>query len=64
ASGALTTAPSLVWQAAHGWPQLRLGGVVAAEQATIGGRAVWLPHSASSPSAPRPPAPPPPPSPC
>ncbi|MEU2176391.1 glycosyltransferase family 39 protein [Nocardia sp. NPDC019219] len=39
----LTMVPSLVWQATHGWPQLRLGGTVAAEQATIGGRYVWLP---------------------
>jgi uncharacterized membrane protein len=45
---ALTTVPSLVWQAVHGWPQLRLGGVVAAEQATIGGRYVWLPLALAS----------------
>ncbi|MEU7765722.1 glycosyltransferase family 39 protein [Nocardia sp. NPDC049190] len=44
----VTAAPSLVWQATHGWPQLRLGSVVAAEQATIGGRYTWLPLALAS----------------
>ncbi|WP_330254784.1 hypothetical protein OG874_09705 [Nocardia sp. NBC_00565] len=39
----VVTAPTLIWQAGHDWPQLRLGAVVAAEQATIGGRYTWLP---------------------
>ncbi|MFI6042826.1 ArnT family glycosyltransferase [Nocardia sp. NPDC051321] len=37
------TLPSLIWQASHDWPQLRLGAVVAEEQATVGGRYTWLP---------------------
>lgn len=44
----VTSAPSLMWQAGRGWPQLRLGGVVAAEQATIGGRYSWLPLALAS----------------
>ncbi|MBF6192533.1 MULTISPECIES: glycosyltransferase family 39 protein [Nocardia] len=44
----VTSAPSLVWQAERDWPQLRLGGVVAAEQATIGGRYSWLPLALAS----------------
>ncbi|MEU6829536.1 glycosyltransferase family 39 protein [Nocardia beijingensis] len=44
----VTSAPGLVWQAGRGWPQLRLGGVVAAEQATIGGRYSWLPLALAS----------------
>jgi hypothetical protein len=39
----VATIPSLIWQASHGWPQLRLGAVVGAEQGTIGGRLTWLP---------------------
>lgn len=39
----VVTVPTLLWQAGHDWPQLRLGAVVAAEQATIGGRYTWLP---------------------
>lgn len=39
----LVMVPTLIWQAGHDWPQLRLGAVVAAEQATIGGRYTWLP---------------------
>ncbi|WP_218023309.1 glycosyltransferase family 39 protein [Nocardia altamirensis] len=39
----LVTLPSLIWQASHDWPQLRLGAVVAEEQALIGGRYTWLP---------------------
>ncbi|MBC3190861.1 glycosyltransferase family 39 protein [Pseudonocardia sp. C8] len=37
--GALIAAPTLVWQALHGWPQLAMGAVVASEaEALSGGR--------------------------
>lgn len=37
--GALLALPTLVWQALHGWPQLEMAGVLAAEaQALYGGR--------------------------
>ncbi|MBF6175766.1 glycosyltransferase family 39 protein [Nocardia blacklockiae] len=37
--GALLALPTLLWQARHGWPQWRMGSVVAAEaQALYGGR--------------------------
>ncbi|WP_228001243.1 glycosyltransferase family 39 protein [Nocardia australiensis] len=39
----VSAVPSLIWQAEHDWPQLRLGAVVAAEQDGIGGRYIWLP---------------------
>ncbi|WP_433655479.1 ArnT family glycosyltransferase [Nocardia sp. CA-128927] len=44
----LLTLPSLIWQANHDWPQLRLGAVVAEEQATVGGRYTWLPLAIAS----------------
>ncbi|GAB4586600.1 glycosyltransferase family 39 protein [Nocardia sp. IFM 10818] len=37
------TLPTLLWQSAHGWPQLGMGAQVAAEQDTMGGRLTFLP---------------------
>ncbi|MFP5023410.1 ArnT family glycosyltransferase [Pseudonocardia phyllosphaerae] len=36
--GAVIAAPTLLWQAAHGWPQMQMAGVVAEESETFGGR--------------------------
>ena len=44
----LLMVPTLIWQAERDWPQLRLGAVVASEQATIGGRYTWLPLALSA----------------
>ncbi|GAA4838010.1 glycosyltransferase family 39 protein [Actinomycetospora corticicola] len=42
---ALTTIPTLVWQATHGWPQLRMGSVVAGESDLFGDRWQFLPRA-------------------
>jgi hypothetical protein len=35
---ALSAVPSVLWQAAHGWPQIEMGGAISAEElATVGG---------------------------
>lgn len=36
--GAVLAAPTLAWQALHGWPQLRMGPIVTSEAALYGGR--------------------------
>ncbi|MFF3568842.1 ArnT family glycosyltransferase [Nocardia jiangxiensis] len=45
---AVTMAPSLIWQARHGWPQLGMGAEVAAEQDSIGGRFTFVPLAVGS----------------
>lgn len=48
AGGALTALaalPQLIWQARHGWPQLAMGAEIAAEQAILGGRLLFVPMS-------------------
>ncbi|MHC1558347.1 ArnT family glycosyltransferase [Actinomycetospora sp. C-140] len=43
---AASTVPTLLWQAAHGWPQLEMGGVVAGEGGLTGNRWSFLPFAA------------------
>ncbi|WP_018330329.1 glycosyltransferase family 39 protein [Actinomycetospora chiangmaiensis] len=40
-----STIPTLVWQAGHGWPQLRMGSVVAGESSLFGDRWQFLPRA-------------------
>ncbi|MFP5023411.1 glycosyltransferase family 39 protein [Pseudonocardia phyllosphaerae] len=35
--GALIAAPTLVWQAVHGWPQVQMGAIAASEASLFGG---------------------------
>ncbi|AYF79521.1 glycosyl transferase family 39 [Nocardia yunnanensis] len=41
------TVPELLWQARHSWPQLKMGGVIGAEQGILGGRLLFVPMSVS-----------------
>jgi 4-amino-4-deoxy-L-arabinose transferase-like glycosyltransferase len=45
ALAAVSTVPTLVWQAQHGWPQLRMGSVVAGESSLFGNRWEFLPFA-------------------
>lgn len=42
---AASTVPTVLWQAAHGWPQLRMGSVVAGEPGLFGDRWQFLPRA-------------------
>lgn len=46
ALAAASMVPSLLWQAAHGWPQLHMGAVVAGEGGLTGNRWCFLPFAA------------------
>jgi hypothetical protein len=39
----LATVPTLVWQAQHGWPQLEMSRIIAAESVYAGGMIGFLP---------------------
>lgn len=41
-----STVPTLLWQAAHGWPSVQMGPVVAGEAGLTGNRWVFLPYAA------------------
>ncbi|MGW8375602.1 glycosyltransferase family 39 protein [Streptomyces sp. ODS28] len=40
---AVSLVPGLLWQAAHGWPQLAMGSVIGAEVASESGRLLFVP---------------------
>lgn len=42
---AASTVPTVLWQAAHGWPQLQMGAVVAGEGGLTGNRWSFLPFA-------------------
>ena len=44
-AAAASTVPTLLWQAANGWPQLRMQGVVAGETGLFGDRWQFLPRA-------------------
>ena len=46
ALAAASTVPTLLWQAAHGWPQLQMGAVVSSEGGLTGNRWCFLPFAA------------------
>lgn len=46
ALAAASTVPTLLWQSAHGWPQLGMGAVVAGEGGLTGNRWCFLPFAA------------------
>lgn len=45
ALAAVSMVPTLLWQAQHGWPQLRMGSVVAGESSLFGNRWEFLPFA-------------------
>ncbi len=45
---ALSTVPSLAWQAQHGWPQLQEGPAIWSDVAALGGRVIFVPSVVAS----------------
>lgn len=44
-AAAASTVPTVLWQAAHGWPQARMGSVVSGESGLFGDRWQFLPRA-------------------
>ncbi|WP_225731827.1 MULTISPECIES: glycosyltransferase family 39 protein [unclassified Nocardia] len=42
----VVTAPTLLWQSHHGWPQLEMGKVISGEQGILGGWLMFIPLTA------------------